>query len=89
MIKVFILVCLVVAALIAVYAIIDDTIRTEDYLMRTYELPILTVIPDFKTGSQQGYYYKNSYYSYYSHYGHYGHPTVEEAPKADNTEAEA
>ena len=67
MIKVFILVSLVAAALVAVYSIIDDTIRTEDYLMRTYELPILTVIPDFKTGSQQGYYYKNGYYSYQSH----------------------
>ena len=63
MIKVFILVCLVAAALVAVYSIIDDTIRTEDYLMRTYELPILTVIPDFKSGSQSKYYYyKGGYY---------------------------
>ena len=32
--------------IIAVYVILDDTIRNEDYITKTYDLPILSISPE-------------------------------------------
>ena len=53
----------VVCAIIIIRELTDTQIRSEDYLIQTYHLPILAVIPDlFSTG-------KRGYYSKYSAYG--------------------
>ncbi|MCD8100280.1 MAG: Wzz/FepE/Etk N-terminal domain-containing protein [Oscillospiraceae bacterium] len=52
-------------AVICVMSIMDDTIRTEDYLSTQYKtIPVLAVIPDLastgRRGSRYGYYYRDS-----------------------------
>lgn len=65
--RAFVVGCLVMAIIIAVLAILDDTIRSEDYLTQNYDLPILAIIPDFdtKSGSRSSYY--RNYYTYHSY----------------------
>ena len=58
--------------LIAVMEIVDDRIRSEDYLLQNFgTTPLLAVIPDMVDDKSKGQYY-NSYYGHYYGYGHYG-----------------
>ncbi len=50
-------------AIIAVMAILDDTIHSEDYILETYDYPILAKVPDLLSDS------KGKYGYYYSRYG--------------------
>ncbi|MBR2929892.1 MAG: hypothetical protein IKC32_01560 [Clostridia bacterium] len=66
--------------LIVLLAIIDDTIRSEDHLTRTYDIPILGRIPELNpderaSGKKSGYGYGYGSYGYGSYgYGHgHGH----------------
>ena len=51
-------------AAITVSMLLDTLIHNEDYLMNTYDLPVLAVIPDLEERSD------NSYYSAYSYSAH-------------------
>ena len=55
----FILGFLISVGTIAVLAIMDDTIHDEDYILQTYNYPILAKIPDLanKESKRYGYYY--------------------------------
>ena len=53
---------LIVAGVIAVFAILDDTIHDEEYILRTYDYPILAKVPNLVGGSGS-YKYKYNYYS--------------------------
>ena len=45
------------SAIIIVLDILDDVIRSEDYLMQTYDIPVLAAIPDLMASeSKSGYY---------------------------------
>ena len=48
------------AALFVVLEILDDTIHDDDYILKTYNYPILGVIPDLENagGKSYGYYYQ-------------------------------
>ncbi|MCD8388776.1 MAG: Wzz/FepE/Etk N-terminal domain-containing protein [Oscillospiraceae bacterium] len=49
------------AIVISVLHLMDDRIRTEDYLTKTYpNIPLLAVIPDMDSSSGSGYYYYSS-----------------------------
>lgn len=56
---------IVAGAIIAVIAIMDDTIRDEEYILKTYDYPILAKVPNLlgDTSRKRGYY--NSNYAYY------------------------
>ncbi len=48
----------VICAILAVLAILDDTIRDENYVLQTYNYPILAKIPNLMDNdSKHGYYY--------------------------------
>lgn len=51
---------LLAAAVLVVLALLDDTIHDEEYIIRTYDYPILGVIPDLANpgGKSYGYYYQ-------------------------------
>ena len=74
--KWFVIGCVVAAAVIALLSILDDTIKSEDYILQTYDVPILSKIPDLNDdGSHGGYFgrYKYGYkyaYKYGKHYGY-------------------
>lgn len=51
---------IIACGIIVLLTISDTQIRNEDYLMETYQLPVLAVIPDLFNSS------KNSYYNYYT-----------------------
>ena len=51
-------------AAITISMLLDTLIHNEDYLMNTYDLPVLAVIPDLEERSD------NSYYSAYSYSAH-------------------
>lgn len=51
----FLLSCAVITAI----SLLDDTIRNEDYLLQTFDLPVLALIPDLASQSS-GYYYSKS-----------------------------
>lgn len=55
----FVLGFLISIGIIAVFAIMDDTIHDEDYILQTYHYPILAKIPDLlnKDSKRYGYYY--------------------------------
>lgn len=66
----FLVGCIIVVAVVALLAIIDDTIRDEDYIAQNYDLPLLAIIPDFASETKPGYKsYKKHGYSYRSYYG--------------------
>ncbi|MBQ7355252.1 MAG: hypothetical protein IJW62_07030, partial [Clostridia bacterium] len=48
------------ALVLAIFAIMDDTIHDEDYILQNYEYPILAKVPDLLgSGSKSyGYYYQ-------------------------------
>lgn len=58
---------------IAVFAIMDDTIHDENYILQTYDYPILAKIPDLLDkdskhyGGYRYHYYKHSYSNEYKH----------------------
>ena len=67
------------AAVLAVIAIMDGTIHDEEYVLNTYDYPVLAKIPDLvgMGGKRYGYGYKRYGYYYrkygaYSNYGTYG-----------------
>ena len=72
---------LVSCGVIAVIEIMDDTVRTEDYLLQNFgDIPLLAAIPDMlDTRSKGNYYYKK--YGYYKH-GYYAY----EQPEQENEE---
>ncbi|MBQ2880884.1 MAG: hypothetical protein IJE40_01315 [Clostridia bacterium] len=50
------------AAVIVVMAMLDDTIHDEDYVIKTYDYPILAKVPDLMSNSTKkryGYYYQS------------------------------
>lgn len=55
--KYFFVGCFLMGLIIAVYVILDDTIRSEDYISKTYDLPILSIIPELgeKAAGSGGY----------------------------------
>lgn len=62
----FLLACIIVV----IYAILDDTIRGEDYILQKYEYPILARVPDLMGGDSSKYkYYKYKSYRYSYGYG--------------------
>jgi capsular polysaccharide biosynthesis protein len=77
-IKAFAIGVLIMILAVSVWAIVDDTIRTDDYITSNYDLPVLAVIPDFESKGS-GSYYKNYYY--YRGYG--------KSPEYDNSERQA
>lgn len=51
------LVGVVVSCMVLIIMMVSDTlIHDEDYLMQTYDLPVLAVIPDLSTRNEEGYY---------------------------------
>lgn len=61
--------CLLACVLFAVIALFDDTIRNEDNIVQTYDVPVLAKIPDLTyDGSGHGYHYYK--YGRYSSYGY-------------------
>ena len=50
---------------IVIFAMLDDTIHDEEYVLRTYDYPILAKVPDLVNsgGKRYGYYYRYSYKS--------------------------
>lgn len=56
---------LLACIMIVIRTLLDTLIHDEEYLMQTYDLPILAVIPDhFRFGKQQNYYKYKSYQSF-------------------------
>jgi capsular polysaccharide biosynthesis protein len=53
---------LISVAIITIIAIMDDTIRDEEYIIQNYKYPILAKVPDLldSTPGRYGYYYKQS-----------------------------
>ncbi|MBR7132402.1 MAG: hypothetical protein IKD04_02610 [Clostridia bacterium] len=53
---------LLASIILAVAAMLDDTIHDEDYILKTYDYPILAKIPDLLTSgkSKYGYYYSQN-----------------------------
>ncbi len=71
-IKFFIIGFMAAAAVFVLIIILDDTIRSDDYILETYEVPVLSKIPNLGnessspkalTGKHRGYYKRS--YSYY------------------------
>ena len=63
----FILGLLLACAVVIVYAMLDDTIRGEDYVSQKYDYPILARVPDLMgadSGKYKYYKYKSYKYSY-------------------------
>ncbi len=57
---------LLICAVLIILAIMDDTIHDEDYVLQTYDYPILAKIPGLvATGGKQ---YGGKHYGYYSYY---------------------
>lgn len=52
----------IMAIIVVIMALMDDTIHDEEYILKTYDYPILAKIPDLVNagGSKYGYYYKRS-----------------------------
>ncbi len=68
---------LISCAVIAVITLMDTKIHDEDYLLQTYDLPVLAVIPDFEKA------YSGKYGRYYSAYGRYGSPVIQTEEKTE------
>ncbi len=76
---------LVSCGIIAVIEIMDDTVRTEDYLLQNFgEVPLLAAIPDMlDTRSKGSYYYKK-----HGYYGYYEQPEHENEERRGEHDAE-
>ena len=60
------------AVVLAVFALMDDTIHDEEYILQNYKYPVLAKLPDLLGGGSKRYgyrYYRNGYsrqnYGYY------------------------
>lgn len=49
------------AGIVIVKELTDDEIRDEDYLLQTYDIPVLAVIPDLQSSDHTGTGYESSY----------------------------
>ena len=49
--KYFLIGCFLAGIIIAIFVILDDTIRSEDYVSKTYDLPILSISPTLGEGT--------------------------------------
>lgn len=56
----FIIGFLIAAGILTVLAIMDDTIHDEDYIINTYDYPLLAVIPDLSTADSTKYGYRQT-----------------------------
>ncbi len=56
--------CFAAAALFVVLAVLDDTVRDDDYLTNTYGVPVLSRIPSLSFDEEDGRRYGNYGYSY-------------------------
>lgn len=63
---------LIAAAVIAVIAIMDDTIHDEEHILQEYGFPILAKVPDLFDDSSHRYGYRKRYGYYYHSYRTYG-----------------
>lgn len=61
----------IAAAVIVVFALLDDTIHNEEYILENYDVPMLAKVPDLLSSGRGRYgrYGKYSRYGYY--YQHY------------------
>ena len=51
------------AGMLVVFAMMDDTIHNEEYILKNYQAPILAKVPDLLGSSGKRYgYYRNGYY---------------------------
>ena len=81
-IKAAVISCLIAAAIIVLIAFFDDTIHGEDYITSTYDIPLLSKIPDLsQTKSRKSGYYKYYKYAYYGKEKHHGETKVQEEKK--------
>ncbi len=67
----FVLIC----GIIIIRELLDDRIQDSDYLMQTYDMPVLAVIPDLLAPTKHGYKYRK--YKYYRSYHEYRDPDVQ------------
>lgn len=58
--KGFIIGFLIAAGIITVLAVLDDTIHDEDYIINTYDYPLLAIIPDLSTSDSVKYAYRQT-----------------------------
>lgn len=56
----FIIGFLIATGILTVLAIMDDTIHDEDYIINTYDYPLLAVIPDLSTADSTKYGYRQT-----------------------------
>lgn len=70
--------------IIVVMELFDTLIKDEEYLIQTYDLPLLAVIPDLQGGGSGNGYYGNGYYGkgYYGK-GYYGRESREKGNQKD------
>lgn len=80
----FLIGVLATAALVVLFAVLDDTIRGEDYIVRTYDLPVLAIIPDFDDKNHSRYYRGYRAYRGYRSYRRYGYAQPKQG-EGDNT----
>ena len=78
------------AAVLAIFAIMDDTIHDEEYILQNYKYPVLSKLPDLlDDGSgRYGYRYRYRYYRsryYKKHYGYYYHRRNKTSDQQKNT----
>ena len=59
------------AGIVVILELLDDVIHDEEYLMQTYDVPVLAMIPDLENEGKKGYTYYDSK-SYYSAYAKSG-----------------
>lgn len=79
---------LIVSAIVIIIAyLMDDNIRSEDYLTQTYpDIPLLAVIPDMVGSKHSGGYYGYRYGGY--GYGDYEHQRPSKKPKEETAKKE-
>ncbi len=58
-------------AVLVILAVMDDTIHDEEYILQTYDYPILAKIPDLLNTGNKKYGYSNSYGSYGAYKTHH------------------
>ena len=79
---------LIISAIVIIIAyLMDDNIRSEDYLTQTYpDIPLLAVIPDMVGSKHSGGYYGYRYGGY--GYGDYEHQRPSKKPKEETAKKE-
>lgn len=77
-IQAFIIGFILAAIVVAIIALLDDTIRNEDFLTDSFDIPVLARIPELQSSGKGAKYGKSGKYGYDHRYGHrsrygYGH----------------